>query len=270
MMEFTPQNYWERRLTRNFDLSGVGYQGLGSPFNNWMYKLRRHVFLKEIKKFIKDPLNARVLDIGCGTGFLIELWKFFGVKNLEGVDITETSIKNLRKIYPQYHFYQADISSPDIFRIIEKKFDIITASDVLFHIVDDNKYSLAIRNISKLLKNSGVFIFSENFLHKVRIKEIHQVSRTYNEILTILNNCNLELMEKRPLFFFMNSPINSNSQFFKLFWKALSKIVGKIKLLGYIFGPLLFVADYCLTGIFKEGPSTEIAICYHRDDHCLN
>jgi len=118
--KFSPKIYWQNRLTKDFSLSGAGYKGLGIPFNNWMYKLRKHIFLEEIKKFVKDPSKAYILDLGCGTGFLVELWKSLGVKNLEGVDITEVSIKNLRKIYPQYRFYQIDISFHQIFLELRK------------------------------------------------------------------------------------------------------------------------------------------------------
>jgi len=74
-------------------------------------------------------------------------------------------------------------------------------------------------------------------------------------------------MERKPLFFFMNSPADSNSRLLKLFWKGLNKIIGKFNFLGYLLGPVVFLVDYFLTRIFKEGPSTEIAVCRHKNNY---
>ena len=43
---FDPRGYWEQRLSEHYTLGGVGYLGLGEGFNDWMYRVRRHVFLK--------------------------------------------------------------------------------------------------------------------------------------------------------------------------------------------------------------------------------
>src|SRR5690625_2054253 len=36
--------FWNQRLADDWSESGVGYRALGRPFNNWMYRVRRHVF----------------------------------------------------------------------------------------------------------------------------------------------------------------------------------------------------------------------------------
>lgn len=36
--------YWEARLAERYSLDGVGYLGLGSSFNAWMYRARRRSF----------------------------------------------------------------------------------------------------------------------------------------------------------------------------------------------------------------------------------
>ena len=70
--------FWEQRLGEDWTLSGVGYQALGRPFNTWMYRVRRSVFLREVSA-LKLPLQtARVLDVGSGTGFYVRRWQELG------------------------------------------------------------------------------------------------------------------------------------------------------------------------------------------------
>jgi hypothetical protein len=39
--------------------------------------------------------------------------------------------------------------------------------------------------------------------------------------------------------------------------------------LGYLLDPLLFLIDYFLTRIFKEGPSTEVAVCFAKNNYLV-
>ncbi len=70
--------------------------------------------------------------------------------HITGIDITSIAIENLKGEFPNAEFYRADISSDkDIGFLIgtSKEFDVVSAFDVLFRIVDDNKYEEAIKNI---------------------------------------------------------------------------------------------------------------------------
>ena len=73
--KFNPDDYWEKRLTKKKGLEGVGYTRLGSYFNKWAYKVRRHVFEKLVKENKIAVEKSRVLDIGSGSGFYINIWK---------------------------------------------------------------------------------------------------------------------------------------------------------------------------------------------------
>lgn len=61
--------YWESRLSERYSLDGVGYLGLGSSFNAWMYRARRAIFLRRARPLVAARPRARVLDVGSGTGF---------------------------------------------------------------------------------------------------------------------------------------------------------------------------------------------------------
>jgi 2-polyprenyl-3-methyl-5-hydroxy-6-metoxy-1,4-benzoquinol methylase len=142
----TALDYWESRLNEAFNLHGTGFIGLGRHYNNWMYKIRRDVVLRKMKALQIDFTNVSVLDIGSGVGFFIDIWKGLGARVI-GTDLTDVAVKNLKLKYPTDEFYTFDIGN-DLHESLEnRKVDIVSAFDVLFHIVDDNRYEKAIKNI---------------------------------------------------------------------------------------------------------------------------
>ena len=163
--EFNPKTYWEKRLQDAYNIKGVGCKGMGNSYNKWMYRVRRAIFKKYVKRLKLIWNSMEALDIGSGTGFYIDRWKELGVKNISGCDITETAVKNLAENYKNNNFYLQDISEELKPEIAGRKYDIISAFDVLFHVVDDKKYEKTISNIYNLLQDDGYFILSDNFVH---------------------------------------------------------------------------------------------------------
>jgi SAM-dependent methyltransferase len=253
------KDYWEKRLNDNFGLHGTGFIGLGKKYNSWMYKVRKHVFLKKLSRLNICYGDINVLDIGSGSGFYIGIWNGLGVKKITGCDLTAVAVRNLKASFPNNTFYELDISE-DVIPIPEK-FDIITAFDMLFHIVDDNKYSKAIENIYSLLKPGGLFIFSENFMHKNPNNNKYQTSRSLNDLEQIIKGCGFSILNRSPMFFFMNAPVDSDSVFFKKSWRLITKAVQRGESLGSLLGFILFPIEILMTSLKKEGPSTEIMIC---------
>jgi SAM-dependent methyltransferase len=144
---------------------------------------------------------------------------------------------------------------------ISDKFDIISAFDMLFHIVDDERYSKALENIYSLLKPGGIFIFSENFIHHNPKNNKYQTSRSLNDIEIIIKRCGFKILDRSPMFFFMNAPVDSNRVFFKKSWRLITKVVQKGEFFGSLFGIILYPIEILMVNLKKEGPSTEIMIC---------
>lgn len=253
------KNYWEKRLNENYGLHGTGYIGLGKKFNYWMYNVRKKVFLKKLTKLNLDTKNMDVLDIGSGSGFYISLWIDHGVKSIMGSDITSVSVKNLKKMYPKNDFLEMDISDDVI--PITKKFHIISAFDMLFHIVDDDKYSKAIKNIFDMLHPGGFFIFSENFIHTDSLHNQYQTTRSINDITRVIKNSGFQILERSPMFYFMNTPVDSQDYFLNKSWQLIKKLVSKGEKYGELVGGMLFPVEILMVSIKKESPSTEMMIC---------
>lgn len=255
------EKYWENRLSASYGLESVGYIGLGKNYNNWLYKVRKTVFKRIVKSLEINLETAKVLDIGSGTGFYIDLWRSLGVKHIVGTDLTETAVKNLIIKFPDCDFHKVNIGLPLEPDLQHQTYNVVSAMDVLFHLVEDDCYCQAIENISELVCKGGFFIFSENFLHCDTNKGQQQVSRSLTEIESILGGKNFTVINRLPMQVIMNFPIDSESQILKKLWQVMAFFIKKHEYLGWLFGFVLYPLEILLTILLKESPTTEIMIC---------
>ncbi len=264
MAEFNPKQYWENRLNQNYDLQGVGYINLGKSYNNWLYQVRKVVFNTKILPYLtKNISHAHILDIGSGTGFYIARWKEASGRNVTGCDITSVAVTNLKGKYPDFNFIQADIGD-ELTNLETNKYDIISAFDVLFHIVDDDRFNKSIKNISNLLKPDGIFILSDNFIHQPTMRAEHQVSRNIEEINKTLSDNGLAIIARIPMFILMNYPIDTSNKLSQLLWRGIAKLVAWNEISGFIIGMLIYPVELLLLSFMKESPTTEIIICQKK------
>lgn len=258
MSKFNPKEYWEHRLKNSFNLHGVGYIGLGINYNNKLYDVRKFAFHTLMKRLKIDFSSKKIMDIGSGTGFYIERWKELNVKSIHGSDITDIVVENLLKKYPSLSFTRIDIGE----KIVSPtpSYDFISAFDVLFHIVDDDRFNQAIENIHGLLKEKGYFVLSDNFIHGKTVRLEHQVSRSYESMTSIIESKGFKEISVIPMFVLMNTPVDSKNRFVKKFFSAMTSIVSKGEIFGWIIGNLIAPIEKILILCKKESPSTEIRI----------
>lgn len=258
------ERYWENRLSANWGVEGVGYYGLGRPYNTWLYRIRKLVFLRQMKSLIEDFSDLSVLDIGSGTGFYVDLWQSLGVNSVVATDITNVAVKNLQDRFPDLRCLRLDAGDKLQGDEHVARYDIVSAMDVLFHIVDDKRYRQAIQNVSQTLKPGGHLVIAENFIHGPALRATYQVSRSLSEITEMLQEAGFEIVSRAPMFALMNYPTDSNSRLLKIFWRLLTLPPKVISPLGHIVGALIYPVEALALSIIKEGPSTEIMICKKR------
>ena len=263
--QFTTQDYWERRLRDHFSLEGVGYLRLGRRFNEWMYRVRGDVFDRVAaeegwKRDASPPLA--VADIGAGTGFYVDRWLRLGAK-VTGVDLTAVAVENLGRRFPVGRFVQGDIGLPLAPPLADERgsFDVISAFDVLFHIVDDQLYDRALANIASLLRPGGTFVWSDNFVHQPTVRVQHQVSRSLADISSALERAGLQVVRRVPMFVLMNYPADTRSALKRWAWTAMVAPAMASDLLGGALGALLYPIERRLVARRSESASTELMIC---------
>jgi 2-polyprenyl-3-methyl-5-hydroxy-6-metoxy-1,4-benzoquinol methylase len=68
--QYDPSEYWERRLSKRFNLRGVGHISYSEGYNTWLYRRKKRC-LEDFFGGV-DLQGKDVLDIGSGTGFFVE------------------------------------------------------------------------------------------------------------------------------------------------------------------------------------------------------
>lgn len=256
---FNPQRYWHRRLKRDWSLHGVGLKRLSRSYNRWVYRVRRAVFRRTVRGMRLDTDSLSVLDVGSGTGFYLDLWHKFGARHIAGIDIADSAVNRLRTRLPDVCVERADVSDEPPFP--EGTFDVVSAFDVLFHIVDDQRYHQAISNIHRLLAAGGQFVFSEKFVHHKRTDRRHHVNRTCDEIENLIRAEGFEIISRKPMFVFMTSPADSTQQWRRNLWSNRIRPAVKHERRGNMVGAVLYPIELLLTRVLREGPAMEIMVC---------
>jgi len=108
-----------------------------------------------IKKIIRKEMpklqSLSILDIGCGTGTLTQL---FDNKKYLGFDIDKKAIFYAREKFPEYKFKVGDATAIKI----AEKFDRVLVFGVLHHLTDKEVKKTVIKIYSLLKKNGRALI----------------------------------------------------------------------------------------------------------------
>jgi len=281
LAQYDPQAYWEERLSKHFSLRATGHLTFGHEYNAWLYRSKVHVLTKLLKEKNILCSGMKLLDIGVGTGFYVKYWEKLGVKSLTGIDITARSIAELKKRYPNHRFIRANIGDTKI--PINEKFDIITAFDVLFHMISDDEFEQAIKNIRNLSHANTIILITDNFLKAYKPPRSHENDRTLKYYKSVLTANSLEIDDIKPIFYLMNTPIDReriNGELAKILTKAMwwvtLKIMGYAKHLGilgrgitYFWGLALYCGDRMILKCTSAGPGMKLLLakpmCPHKD-----
>lgn len=199
-----PAAYWETRLTQQFDLTGVGYSLLGPYYNNRLYAARLQALERALAQANASLKGAHVLEVGCGSGFYTAYCAQQSVSSYTGLDITAVSVTNLRQQFPQFNFLQADISATNL-NLAEKP-DVVLIADVLFHIVEEKKFELAIKNMAGWLPTGGLLILSDIFPPKTSRIAAHFLGRSLEAYKHVLASQGLTILHLEPIFALLQPP----------------------------------------------------------------
>jgi len=117
--------------------------------SHWWFQARKKILTKLTEKYYKYQPEAKVLDIGCGTGAILEQLK--GLGKVWGIEKDKLAVDYCRQKMPKANITQGIFPE----EVPAEKFDLVTILDVLEHIADDEK---ALQKASEILKPAGVLI----------------------------------------------------------------------------------------------------------------
>ena len=251
--------WWEDRHRDHRGFDAVGYAGAGEAYNAWLYRLRAHLFRRHLASLADG--SSSVLDVGSGTGFYLRLWRESGAGEVAGSDVSETAVGRLRDRFPGMRIERFDISGSAV-ALPQGQFDVVSAFDLLFHLIDDGAYRRALRNLAHLVRPHGTLVISENFRRRGprRFASV-QVNREDEEIMTGLRDAGFEVLDRRPMFVLMNAPACGGGPLLHAWWQHAHRLLTSRPRAGGILGPLLYPLEVASLRFVRRAPSTELAIC---------
>ena len=125
---------------------------------HWYFIGKRLMIKSILERYLLPAKNSRILDIGCGTGKILEMLQCFG--EVSGADTSITALEFCRKrgLDNLHH-----LTVEGCFPFIDSSFDFVTAFDVLEHVDDDRRMIREIHRVcnpgGKLLLTVPAFMF---------------------------------------------------------------------------------------------------------------
>ncbi|MGA2667136.1 MAG: class I SAM-dependent methyltransferase [Patescibacteria group bacterium] len=128
---------------------------------------------KLLKRFADNTSGQSLLDLGCGTGFILELAAPY-FKELVGVDITPAMLEVAEKKFRRKklgHKIKLIETSTDKMPFSDKSFDVVTGYTFLHHL---SSPLTTIKESYRVLKKGGIFYsdLDPNYYYRLAVSNI--------------------------------------------------------------------------------------------------
>lgn len=135
------QEDYNRHYSCNSIYESENLKGLGGSIDNNKFE---EIF-ERISPYLYE--NISIVDVGCAQGGMLNVLKEKGYLNLNGMDLSDTNLKTLRKKgINSWNNSICDITN------IDHKFDFVILSHILEHVCD---LQTAVCNLKKILTDKG-------------------------------------------------------------------------------------------------------------------
>lgn len=119
---------------------------------HWWFVAKKEIVLDFINKYLPEKRNLRILDIGCGSGLMLNSLESYG--QVSGMDMSDDAISFSKEIFSgkvEKGFLPANIPYS------KNNFDLVIALDVIEHINEDIE---ALKNIRTHMVEGGKAIIT--------------------------------------------------------------------------------------------------------------
>ena len=119
---------------------------------HWWFVERRRLFAALIRE-CELPADARVVDIGTGTGANLRLLKQLGFTNVTGIDPSEDAARWCA----EKGLGEVQAGDARALPLPDRSVDLVVATDVVEHVDDDHG---AVSEIYRVLRPGGIVLFT--------------------------------------------------------------------------------------------------------------
>lgn len=111
-----------------------------------------HLIKSKVNPFFKGKKLLKILDLGCGRGWLTNLLTHFG--ETTGTDPCQAAVERAKELFPVMDF-RITTAEQLVAEGNNYKFDLIVSSEVIEHVIDQKSF---MRSIQSLLGEGGFAI----------------------------------------------------------------------------------------------------------------
>jgi len=250
--KFNTLSYWEQRLQEHPDITGVGFLGRSPQFVEQQYRSRMQQLRRSLKAYRLADLTGRsVLDVGSGTGIWLEFWHQCKAERIVGLDFAQASVDRLTAQFPNDLIIRADLSERSLPLSDTLQFDVISAFDVLLHIVDPDGFQRAIANLARHCAPGGWLITSDpiiqgkGYVPQYNYAE-HNIVRSLDEFRDVLKTHGFVIDSVQPATVLQSNPLEASNRLnflaLSAWWKATG-LWGRSGTLSRLLGPIVMASD---------------------------
>lgn len=269
--EYIPADYWESLVGRHFDLREVGYPNLSLAFNRCMYRGMAASVTGSLERLGMSPESLRsasILDVGSGTGFWIDFWLLQGARQIEGIDLTRTSVDHLTREYPQLSFRQVDVSS-ELEAEYEQSYDIVSAMSVLHRIPTQIGWLRAVKNLCRVLRPGGHLLLMDPVIVHAWWgppfdSSHHGRPRTLGEHSRALASEGVTILDVVPSISLLANPVDTRTRMefrlLNLYWSHFGRVARREGVMDALSAPL-YALDRLLVRM-RYAPTSKLLLCH--------
>jgi hypothetical protein len=231
-LSYEKEKYWTD-LHRDYpdSVTAVGYPEMGRGFNEVTYGIRLAAVEQLLRRNGRTPRT--LLEGAVGVGAYGPLWRSLGVEHWVGVDLSQSAVERLRHRFPNGSFVQADLTAGDSTlqaAVSGQRFELVTAIDVLYHIVDELEFDRALAALALRVLPKGDLLLSDVFAERPTRVAAHVLRRPLARYEQLLARYGFKLVEREPIFAILGDPVRRPGFHVRdlamlAAWRVLSKFV---------------------------------------------
>ena len=158
--------------------------------NTILYSKYGKISCENIFEFLKDKEYKKLLDIGCGTGYLIEMLAKSHEAEFIGLDLSPEMIKQANnKSIKNAKFIEG---RSDEIPFEDNTFNIVTCSQSFHHYPNTDK---AMQEARRVLRTGGLYILSDTGVGPFKMLGVKVDDFLYRHFSNT-GDCNVSYMEK--------------------------------------------------------------------------
>jgi len=165
--DYEPKTFWNGRFRM------YGHTG---DADSLLYVYDQPQRLRAIEKSLSRcgiliNTDTRILDIGCGTGDLIDRFVKFANPEITGIDISDATLSFTRKRFATNRKVRLFFMGVEEMDFPSNSFDLAIGINVLQHIIGEEAFLKAVKNMVRVIRAGGYLFVMDFSPVKVEVRK---------------------------------------------------------------------------------------------------